>query len=125
MVWRWRVLRNGCGVSVLVNVGWRKPLNVPCRLCRLKSHTRYDHRPRIQNLLHVWNREHCRNGSLRSVCTLSLRNCLYPGAYLFLVSLIPETKGRSLEDMDIIFGSVSAEQRQKNIEERENGSLLL
>lgn len=43
----------------------------------------------------------------------------------FFGSLIPETKGRSLEDMDIIFGSVSAEQRQKNIEERENGSLLL
>ncbi|KAK1235514.1 hypothetical protein PQX77_001255 [Marasmius sp. AFHP31] len=30
--------------------------------------------------------------------------------------LIPETKGRSLEDMDIIFGSVTAEQRAAGIE---------
>lgn len=29
--------------------------------------------------------------------------------------LIPETKGRSLEDMDIIFGSISAEERQADI----------
>ena len=41
-------------------------------------------------------------------------------------SLIPETKGRSLEDMDIIFGSVSAEERQANIEKHEKqGEILL
>jgi len=34
-------------------------------------------------------------------------------------SLIPETKGRSLEDMDIIFGSISAEKRQADIEKHE------
>jgi sugar porter (SP) family MFS transporter len=33
--------------------------------------------------------------------------------------LIPETKGRSLEDMDIIFGSISAEERQANIAKQE------
>ncbi|KAJ8490166.1 hypothetical protein ONZ45_g5181 [Pleurotus djamor] len=33
--------------------------------------------------------------------------------------LIPETKGRSLEDMDVIFGSVSAEQRQAAINRQE------
>ncbi|KAF8183657.1 general substrate transporter [Pholiota molesta] len=33
--------------------------------------------------------------------------------------LIPETKGRSLEEMDIIFGSISAEQRQADIDKRE------
>ncbi|KAH9940143.1 general substrate transporter [Epithele typhae] len=33
--------------------------------------------------------------------------------------LIPETKGRSLEEMDIIFGTVTAEQRQKDIERQE------
>ncbi|KAF9481480.1 general substrate transporter [Pholiota conissans] len=33
--------------------------------------------------------------------------------------IIPETKGRSLEDMDIIFGSVSAEERRANIEKQE------
>ncbi|TEB26194.1 sugar transporter [Coprinellus micaceus] len=30
--------------------------------------------------------------------------------------LIPETKGRSLEEMDVIFGSVTAERRQANID---------
>jgi len=33
--------------------------------------------------------------------------------------LIPETKGRSLEEMDVIFGSISSEQRQADIEKRE------
>ena len=32
--------------------------------------------------------------------------------------IIPETKGRSLEEMDIIFGAVSAETRQQDIERR-------
>lgn len=36
--------------------------------------------------------------------------------------LIPETKGRSLEDMDIIFGSISADQRRANIEQQEKGA---
>lgn len=35
--------------------------------------------------------------------------------------LIPETKGRSLEEMDVIFGSVTAEQRQKHIQQEERG----
>lgn len=30
--------------------------------------------------------------------------------------IIPETKGRSLEEMDIIFGAVNAETRRKGIE---------
>jgi len=33
--------------------------------------------------------------------------------------LIPETQGRSLEEMDIIFGSISAEQRQDDIDKRQ------
>ncbi|KAJ8694641.1 hypothetical protein PTI98_007299 [Pleurotus ostreatus] len=33
--------------------------------------------------------------------------------------LIPETKGRSLEDMDVIFGSVTAEERQAAINRQE------
>jgi hypothetical protein len=41
-------------------------------------------------------------------------------------SLIPETKGRSLEDMDITFGSISAEERQAIIEKHEKqGGILL
>lgn len=36
-------------------------------------------------------------------------------------SLIPETKGRSLEEMDVIFGSISAEKRQADIDKQEKG----
>ncbi|KAJ3513673.1 hypothetical protein NLJ89_g2822 [Agrocybe chaxingu] len=32
--------------------------------------------------------------------------------------VIPETKGRSLEDMDVIFGSISAEERNANIQKQ-------
>lgn len=35
--------------------------------------------------------------------------------------MIPETKGRSLEEMDIIFGAVSAEDRAENIARQEQG----
>ncbi|KAG7440771.1 uncharacterized protein BT62DRAFT_1012366 [Guyanagaster necrorhizus] len=34
--------------------------------------------------------------------------------------LIPETKGRSLEDMDVIFGAISKEERNKNIIRQEH-----
>lgn len=37
--------------------------------------------------------------------------------------LIPETKGRSLEEMDIIFGSVQAEKREADIAQEEKGEL--
>lgn len=37
---------------------------------------------------------------------------------------IPETKGRSLEEMDIIFGTVSAEERNLKIRETEKGQNL-
>lgn len=33
--------------------------------------------------------------------------------------LLPETKGRSLEEMDIVFGSVSAEKRNADIQKEE------
>ncbi|TFY55684.1 hypothetical protein EVG20_g9227 [Dentipellis fragilis] len=41
------------------------------------------------------------------------------GAMATFSLLIPETKGRSLEEMDIIFGSVSREERQAHIERQE------
>ncbi|KAJ7105697.1 general substrate transporter [Mycena epipterygia] len=41
------------------------------------------------------------------------------GAMATFALLIPETKGRSLEDMDIIFGSTTQEQRTANIAARE------
>jgi hypothetical protein len=37
------------------------------------------------------------------------------GMFVFAL-LIPETKGRSLEEMDIIFGSVTREQREIDIQ---------
>ncbi|KAG6917089.1 hypothetical protein DXG01_003978 [Tephrocybe rancida] len=40
------------------------------------------------------------------------------GAMAVFSLLIPETKGRSLEEMDIIFGSISADQRQADIEKQ-------
>ncbi|KAJ7129870.1 general substrate transporter [Mycena crocata] len=42
------------------------------------------------------------------------------GAMATFSLIIPETKGRSLEDMDIIFGSTTQEQRTANIAAREN-----
>lgn len=42
------------------------------------------------------------------------------GAMAVFSLIIPETKGRSLEDMDIIFGSTTQEQRTANIAAREN-----
>ncbi|KAG6889244.1 hypothetical protein C0995_002456, partial [Termitomyces sp. Mi166 len=40
------------------------------------------------------------------------------GAMGLFSLLIPETKGRSLEEMDIIFGAISADQRQADIEKQ-------
>jgi hypothetical protein len=37
-----------------------------------------------------------------------------------LVLLLPETKGRSLEDMDVVFGSVTREERDAEIASRAN-----
>lgn len=37
-------------------------------------------------------------------------------------SMIPETKGRSLEDMDVIFGSVSLEERNRHIDQQEDAN---
>ncbi|OBZ72756.1 putative quinate permease [Grifola frondosa] len=41
------------------------------------------------------------------------------GGMAIFALLIPETKGRSLEEMDIIFGSVQADKRNANIEKQE------
>ena len=39
--------------------------------------------------------------------------------------VIPETKGRSLEEMDVIFGAVQAEDREANIAKEEHSKFLL
>ncbi|KAG5351841.1 hypothetical protein C0989_004731 [Termitomyces sp. Mn162] len=41
------------------------------------------------------------------------------GAMAVFAFFLPETKGRSLEDMDVIFGSVTAEARAAHVAERE------
>jgi hypothetical protein len=47
------------------------------------------------------------------------------GALAVFALLIPETKGRSLEEMDIIFGSVDAGKRRADIAEQERGASFL
>ena len=44
------------------------------------------------------------------------------GGMAVFALLIPETKGRSLEEMDIIFGAVSADKRQADIARQEQGA---
>jgi hypothetical protein len=41
------------------------------------------------------------------------------GAMTIFSLVIPETKGRSLEEMDVIFGAISAEIRQQDIERQQ------
>ena len=39
--------------------------------------------------------------------------------------LIPETKGRSLEEMDVIFGAVQEDKRRADIAKQERGTLTI
>ena len=45
------------------------------------------------------------------------------GAMATFSLLLPETKGKSLEQMDIIFGAVSQAERQAYIDRRQKGIL--
>jgi hypothetical protein len=45
------------------------------------------------------------------------------GGMLTFSCIVPETKGRSLEDMDVIFGAVSAEKRQEDIRQQEQAEV--
>ena len=47
------------------------------------------------------------------------------GAMVPFALVIPETKGRSLEEMDIIFGAVSKEERNKKVMETERGVFIV
>ncbi|KAG6906393.1 hypothetical protein DXG01_014159 [Tephrocybe rancida] len=46
------------------------------------------------------------------------------GAMAVFAFFLPETKGRSLEDMDVIFGSISAEERAAHIAAHEKGNSI-
>ncbi len=48
--------------------------------------------------------------------------CLEWERQLYFCSIIPETKGLSLEEMDIVFGVVSANDRAANIARHEHGT---
>jgi len=45
--------------------------------------------------------------------------CINVGAMATFSLIIPETKGLSLEEMDVIFGAVSAETRQQGIKKHQ------
>ena len=45
------------------------------------------------------------------------------GAMATFSLLIPETKGKSLEEMDIIFGAIAQDERQAYIDQRQKGML--
>jgi hypothetical protein len=60
---------------------------------------------------------------LRSHCISNHFVCKGHDPYS-LSSIIPETKGRSLEEMDIVFGAVSAVDRAANIARHEQGAYL-
>ncbi len=62
-------------------------------------------------MLELWERFPC------MVLDLSIQTYSFSS----FVRLIPETKGRSLEEMDIIFGAVNAEERRAYIEAQEKG----
>ena len=44
--------------------------------------------------------------------------------YVYVYFFIPETKGRSLEEMDVIFGAVDADKRMADIARQERGESL-
>ena len=68
---------------------------------------------------------HCHRLILIAACCLfTTRNSLLTNHHsLVFDRLIPETKGRSLEEMDVIFGAVSAETRAADIRRQEEGEL--
>lgn len=57
-----------------------------------------------------------------SLCALLFSLVLYQVFFTRSNSILPETKGRSLEEMDIIFGAVSVEARAENIARQGQGA---
>jgi hypothetical protein len=90
------------------------------RFCGVKGYSDIEHPLRIQDVLDVCHYQHWRNGSFLTVRPIYF-HFYCESIVTQYPSLIPETKGRSLEEMDIIFGSISAEQRQADIDKRERG----
>ena len=77
-------------------------------------------RPWVQTIPHVRDDQHRRHGRLFPV--RELRGCrTYTTTHSTTTRLIPETKGRSLEEMDIIFGAVQEDKRKADIAVQERG----
>lgn len=120
-----RVLLNGCSVSSQVCYMSAQAAN-KChffRLCRIEGHTSNDYSSRLQDLPHVCNNKYRSYGYLCLVSYFS--NPFYISFVLTAsTSFLPETKGRSLEEMDIIFGSTSKERRDADIAKQERGEFF-
>ena len=91
------------------------------RLCRFKSDANHSHKTRLQDVPHVCSPKHWGDGSVLAVRP-TFFSCSVPGFFTRLNSILPETKGRSLEEMDIIFGAVSVEARAENIARQGQGA---
>lgn len=85
----------------------------PVRLRHLQGHPAAAHGPAMEDLHDVRHDQYRRHGHLLRVRCFS--SALRPRFPDIGHRLIPETKGRSLEEMDLIFGSISAEERSTNI----------
>jgi hypothetical protein len=94
---------------------------VVLQLHRLQVDAGDEDRARVQDLPHVRDDQHRRHGHLQLV------RLFFPVLLSVVIAkrrrdprrLIPETKGRSLEEMDIIFGTVQAEKRRADIEQEQ------
>ena len=108
-------------------------LTRPClyRLCRREGHADARDRPGVQAVPDVRDDQHRRHGRLFAVrpvpclsrVTARMLACL--PASVCVCRLIPETKGRSLEEMDVIFGAVQADKRRADIAAQARGMSLL
>lgn len=120
--WPSHLRRSGYGASTLLihplaNI--YELTTIFCRLCCFKSDAYYSHQARLQDVLDVCVSERWGDGSIRTVCVTPL---LVMELMTIFCSMIPETKGRSLEEMDIVFGAVSADNRAANIAQHVHGA---
>jgi len=100
-----------------LRIGRRIFVTVVVELCCVKGDTRHSNQAPLQDVFDVRIPEHWGDGTVRPVCPITLRLLLF---YILFHRLIPETKGRTLEEMDIIFGTINAEDRAKNIARQEH-----
>ena len=95
-----------------------------CRLCRYKSYASDNYSARLQDLPHVCHNKYRGHGYFFLVSHFWY--ILYINLALTTTfSFLPETKGCSLEEMDIIFGSTSRERREADIAKQERGEFSL